>query len=174
MEASIDLDTLNQPAPRHTVVYSNKRVLIVKKVQESAVVGVVCKSKPAEFNIFQNSPLITRYLNSYGNGGEQRKISIRRNNVLKPILDSDSITYRQLIQESKKASKSRSDAFEKAQDDIMRERSKIQMETSAVLAIENDKAQKILRKATNIKQVAESIVETHQSKRKGTRIGGIV
>jgi organic radical activating enzyme len=89
-------------------------------------------------------------------------------------VDCNSVTYRQLIQESIKSSKSRSDAFEKVQDDIIRERNRIQTETSAVLAIENEKAQKVLKKANNIKQAAESIIETHQSKRKGNRIGGLV
>jgi hypothetical protein len=124
--------------------------------------------------VFQNSPLIERYLKVFGEGGEHRKLAIQRNNVLKPILSINPITYRQLIEQSMKSSKSRSEVFQKAQEDIVKERNKIQNDITTVLITETEKAKKILKKQSLVKQAADGIIEAHLSKKKGMKLGGML
>ena len=135
--------------------------------------GVISKSKAADFNIFQNSPVIEYYLKSYGSGGDQKKISIRRNEVIKNIIPESHVTYRQLVMESARSSKSRSNQFKLAQDEIIRERNRISQESALVLALDHEKAVKILRKQQSIKLTADYIIEAHSNLRKGTRVGNL-
>jgi hypothetical protein len=151
--------------------YINSKVFFFLSQEESAIVGQICKSRPADFNVFKNSPIVDHYLKSNGSRGEHKTIRIRRNEVLKNINVVGQVTYRQIIQESTKSSRQRSARFKKNQEEIMRERAKIAQDMNHVLAIEHEKATKILKKPQYIKATAEYIIEQYTSRKKGTRVG---
>ena len=113
--------------------------------------------------------MVHHYLQSFGGSGEQRSIIIRRNEILKKKLPSNPLTYRQLIMDSSKSSKKRTNQFKTNTEIMIKDRARIAQETASLLATEHHKVLKVLKKPQLIKLTADQILEIHGNRR---RFGG--
>ncbi|KAJ3360738.1 hypothetical protein HDU91_004379, partial [Kappamyces sp. JEL0680] len=133
--------------------------LIYDQEPESAYVGSVRKAAHVNFNLYQNSPLIGKYLQVVGTF-DSKKVLIRRNEMRPAHRPADAKTYRQIIQESLKSTQERAAAFKETQDILNREKTKIIQDNVALLAKEAGKATKMLKTPQAIKKAADSIMES--------------
>lgn len=97
----------------------DKEFSIALEKPESSFFGDIRKGKNVSFNLFQNSPLVTQYLQ---NVARHKQILIKRTEISKVEPPLHLKTYRDLLEESRKQSKIRKQEYKKNQDRILNDR----------------------------------------------------
>jgi hypothetical protein len=80
--------------------------MIFETEPDSTFLGTVRKANHVDFNLYQNTPLVSKYLQI-----DSKKMSIRRNEAPRETIPENARTYRQIIQESLKSSSERGTAY---------------------------------------------------------------
>ncbi|KAI8926906.1 hypothetical protein BC831DRAFT_205491 [Entophlyctis helioformis] len=159
-----DLDML-KPPPKHA---------------PSSYMGASTKTTRVNFNIYQTSPIVSRYLTSHGITRDARTVTIHRREAIR--VDPAKLglqTYRQIVADSTRASKRAIRSYKASQEEAMRERNRVAGEMSALLVEEQKRALRILSRPQEVKTVADQILEVYATRdtsrresRMGTRGGG--
>ncbi len=111
------------------------------------------------FDVYQNSPVISKYLTSAGYHKYHGAIIVHRSQVIRKPTDPNVPTYRQIISESLKNA---SDYFKDYKEKIKvasKEKLSIIQETNLYLSKEQSQHQKILNNPNLVKEKAHSVLQ---------------
>ncbi|KAJ1558206.1 hypothetical protein HK096_002983, partial [Nowakowskiella sp. JEL0078] len=112
------------------------------------------------FDVYNTSPLVTRYLKVYGFGNaERRALKIHRSEMVRCVTPPDSPTYRDLISQSSKSSRKMHRQYQRTVEDISRDRAEVQQHLSTELQFERKKFLKLVSRPQTVKEHANKIVE---------------
>nr|KAJ3415830.1 hypothetical protein HK105_001414 [Polyrhizophydium stewartii] len=118
-------------------------------------VGVGIQTKRVNFNIYQNSPIVERYLRSLGVSQDKRIVTIHRREAI--------------VTESTKGSKRSFKMYKQLQEEALRERNRVAQEMSAHLLEEQRRALRILSRPQEVKNAADQILEVYASREASRR-----
>ncbi len=97
----------------------DKEFVKVEKQQDSSFYGDLRKCRLISFNLYENSPVVSQYLQTTA---RHKQILIKRTEINKELPAENLQTYRQIIEESKSKSRVRIEEFRRNQERIQKER----------------------------------------------------
>ena len=96
----------------------DKEYAVIESQPDSSLFGDVRKGHTIAFNLYENSPVVSRYLQTTA---RHKKILIKRTEISKESPLPNLQTYRQIIEDSRRKSKQRKEDFLRIQEKTQKE-----------------------------------------------------